>query len=173
MNLIIHRDGQNFGPYSIEQANMLLLSGQLRVDDLCWCDGASDWVALQSVHGIIGVPPPPSPRNERAHSAFIIGWVSRFEKAFTPAVTVIISSSVILPLVGAGISASVGNGSDSAAGSLIKGLGDLTSACGVAISIAGLVIGIIRLFKSETRSQGIVLIGFYLFFACILKAFGS
>jgi hypothetical protein len=152
---------------------MLILSGQLNADDLCWCDGAPDWVALQSVHGIIAVPPSPPAPNHRADSVFNIGWISRFKKAFTPAVIAIISSSLILPLVGAGISASVGTKSNPAAGSLIKGLGDLVSGSGFVISIVGLVIGIIRLFKSETRFQGVVLIGFYLFFASILSAFGS
>ena len=61
MNVTVTRNGQNFGPYTIEQANALLLSGQLRSADMAWYEGAANWMPLNSIAGIINVPPPPPP----------------------------------------------------------------------------------------------------------------
>lgn len=55
---IRHRD-QNYGPYSFEQANQLLVDGRLDRDDLAWVEGTPDWTRLGSIPGIVRVPPPP------------------------------------------------------------------------------------------------------------------
>jgi membrane protein YdbS with pleckstrin-like domain len=51
MPLLIHKDGQQLGPYSLEEARMLVLSGQLDASDWAWPDGATEWVPLKDVPG--------------------------------------------------------------------------------------------------------------------------
>jgi TM2 domain-containing membrane protein YozV len=58
MKITIHRDGRNFGPYTLEQANAMLASGQLAGSDLAWAEGAPDWTPLSRVPGVIEIPPP-------------------------------------------------------------------------------------------------------------------
>ena len=62
MKITIHREGRNFGPYTLEQANAMLASGQLAATDLAWAEGAPDWVPLGRVPGVIEIPPPPRSR---------------------------------------------------------------------------------------------------------------
>jgi membrane protein YdbS with pleckstrin-like domain len=58
MSLLINKDGKQLGPYSVEDARALVLSGKLAPDDWAWQDGASDWVALKDVPGFSAKPAP-------------------------------------------------------------------------------------------------------------------
>lgn len=62
MQITIHRDGSNYGPYTVEHVNAMLASGQVAVDDLAWQEGSKDWVPLAQIPGVLRVPPPRSPR---------------------------------------------------------------------------------------------------------------
>ena len=53
MQVYVHRDGQNMGPYSIGQLRPYLQAGNFTGDDLACHDGAN-WIALKDVPGIIG-----------------------------------------------------------------------------------------------------------------------
>ena len=53
MQLYISREGQQFGPYSIEQARDYMASGNLLAEDLAWHDGAAEWVPLAQVPGVV------------------------------------------------------------------------------------------------------------------------
>jgi hypothetical protein len=64
MPIYIHRDGQQLGPYSVEQARDYLESGNLVADDLAWYDDAEDWVPLAQVPGVAAPIPAAS-----AHSS--------------------------------------------------------------------------------------------------------
>ena len=48
----INRDGQQYGPYSHEQAKAMLSSGDLSESDQAWYQGAEGWVPLNQVPGI-------------------------------------------------------------------------------------------------------------------------
>lgn len=65
MNILIARDGQQFGPYTPDQVRAYVASGQLAVTDLAWFEGAADWMPLHSVPGLSLAPstprPPPPP----------------------------------------------------------------------------------------------------------------
>ena len=61
MELYIHRDGQQYGPYPAEEARAHLASGALRPDDLAWHEGASAWVPLAELAGIAPSPLPTAP----------------------------------------------------------------------------------------------------------------
>ena len=47
----ISRDGDQFGPYSPEQVQEYLASGQLLPTDLAWYEGAADWVPVTEIAG--------------------------------------------------------------------------------------------------------------------------
>ena len=50
--IYITRGGQQYGPYSSEQASAMLASGELSVSDQAWYEGASGWMPLNQVPGI-------------------------------------------------------------------------------------------------------------------------
>jgi membrane protein YdbS with pleckstrin-like domain len=59
MSLLINKDGKQLGPYSLDEARALVLSGQLDADDWAWPDGATDWVHLKEVPGFSVAKPAP------------------------------------------------------------------------------------------------------------------
>jgi len=54
----INRDGQQYGPYTIDQVNEYLAAGNLLLTDQAWNAQTSAWVSLGSVPGIRATPPP-------------------------------------------------------------------------------------------------------------------
>lgn len=58
MNLMLARDGRQYGPYSLEQVNAMVASGRAGLDDLAWLEGSPEWVPLRAIDGVIRVPPP-------------------------------------------------------------------------------------------------------------------
>ena len=59
MKILISKNGQQLGPYTIEAARALVLSGTIKANDWAWIDGATDWIPLNQV---------PSFANFQAHS---------------------------------------------------------------------------------------------------------
>ena len=49
MNLFVSRDGQTFGPYTLEQANQYLQAGQLLPNDYALFEGQTEWKSLQEL----------------------------------------------------------------------------------------------------------------------------
>lgn len=45
----IHRDGTNYGPYTVAHAKMYLRSGDLFPGDLAWDDETKDWIPLKEM----------------------------------------------------------------------------------------------------------------------------
>src|ERR1700683_2950908 len=61
MPLLISKDGKQLGPFSLDQARALVLSGQLDVEDWAWPEGATEWIALKDVSGFsVSKPAPPA-----------------------------------------------------------------------------------------------------------------
>ena len=62
MQILINRDGQQLGPYTLEQVNEYLAAGSLSPNDPAWHEGLAEWVALNQVGGIVvpaaSTPPP-------------------------------------------------------------------------------------------------------------------
>lgn len=52
MQIHINRDGQNYGPYSLDEARQYLASGNLAATDLAWFEGAPGWMPLSQVPGL-------------------------------------------------------------------------------------------------------------------------
>lgn len=53
----ILRDGQQFGPYSLEEVNAFLADGSLLPSDQAWYEGAPEWIPLNEVPGVTLVTP--------------------------------------------------------------------------------------------------------------------
>jgi hypothetical protein len=58
MQIYVHRDGQQLGPYSVEGVRQDLADGNLAADDLAWHEGASDWLPLAQIEGVASVTEP-------------------------------------------------------------------------------------------------------------------
>ena len=60
--IYVLRDGEQFGPYTLEDANLFLSQGSLLPADQAWYEGAPDWIPITQVPGIVfAVPTLPSP----------------------------------------------------------------------------------------------------------------
>ena len=60
--VMIHvmRDGQQFGPYTIEDINAYLAQGALLPSDQAWYEGVANWMPITDVPGVVyGVAPAP------------------------------------------------------------------------------------------------------------------
>ena len=59
--MLIHvkRNGEVFGPYSIEEVREYLSAGRLMISDFAQLEGMSEWIPLTSVPGVQSAPPPP------------------------------------------------------------------------------------------------------------------
>lgn len=74
MEIFISREGQQFGPYPIEQVRELLNQNVLLPDDLAYHEGLDNWVSLSDIVGITEVPtipplPPPTPQIDLAQTS--------------------------------------------------------------------------------------------------------
>jgi len=49
MDIYVSRDGQEFGPYTLEDVNAYIASGQINATDLAWFDGETDWKPLHEL----------------------------------------------------------------------------------------------------------------------------
>ncbi len=56
MNLLIHRDGQQYGRYTLDEAHALLAEGKLLPGDLALPDGSTNWKPLSSLPGFSTAP---------------------------------------------------------------------------------------------------------------------
>ena len=52
MNIYVSRDGQTFGPYTRDQANQFIGTGQLLATDFALYEGESEWKSLGVLLGI-------------------------------------------------------------------------------------------------------------------------
>jgi hypothetical protein len=60
MNLYIFKDGQQLGPYTLDQARGLFAAGTVQLTDLAWHEGLTDWIPLQRVQGFSAPSPQPA-----------------------------------------------------------------------------------------------------------------
>ena len=64
MQIYIHHNGQQTGPFSLETVRAQIANGTVLPTDLAWHEGMPDWLPLSSIPGVaVGAPPPiPGPR---------------------------------------------------------------------------------------------------------------
>jgi len=51
MTLYIAKDGHQLGPYSIADVQKMVVAGTLKVNDMAWYEGLTDWIPLKEVPG--------------------------------------------------------------------------------------------------------------------------
>jgi hypothetical protein len=71
MQIYIHRNGEQFGPYSPEQTRDYLASGNLVADDLAWHEGAAAWAPLSQIAELFPAAAPATPPAPQAPRAAI------------------------------------------------------------------------------------------------------
>src|SRR5262249_4420660 len=54
MQIHISRDGQQYGPYTLDEVRAYLRTGQILPTDLAWYAGAAEWGPLSAVPGLQG-----------------------------------------------------------------------------------------------------------------------
>jgi membrane protein YdbS with pleckstrin-like domain len=59
MSLIINKDGKQLGPYTLDEARALVLTGNLTPEDWTWSSTENDWVALKDIPGYYVARPKP------------------------------------------------------------------------------------------------------------------
>jgi len=59
MEIYIHKDGQQYGPFSLDEINSKVRSGGFSSSDPAWIEGWSDWQTLAAIPGFITKPSPP------------------------------------------------------------------------------------------------------------------
>ena len=62
MNIIIHRNGENYGPYTLDQVKDLIRNRTFHELDLSWYEGRTDWISLKDV---LSPVPPPTPQTKK------------------------------------------------------------------------------------------------------------
>src|SRR4051812_42419692 len=60
MQIYVGKDGQQLGPFTLEEINRKLADGTFSASDLAWYEGAAGWAPLSGVPGVI-IPPTPTP----------------------------------------------------------------------------------------------------------------
>jgi hypothetical protein len=50
--IFLHRNGQNYGPYSIDQLNSWIADGTIHPSDMAWHEGLPGWLPLTCLPGI-------------------------------------------------------------------------------------------------------------------------
>ena len=61
LNFYVHHDGQQLGPFSLEELRAQSDAGSFQSTDLAWQEGTPDWQPLSAVLGLAGGTPPPIP----------------------------------------------------------------------------------------------------------------
>ena len=60
MPLLVIKDGQQYGPYEMDELQGYVTQGSFLLTDQCWQEGWADWQPLSSI--ISRPPPPPAPQ---------------------------------------------------------------------------------------------------------------
>src|SRR5688500_2811467 len=60
MQIYVGKNGQQLGPFSLEEINRKLADGTFAGTDLGWHEGAAGWAALSTIAGVV-VPPLAAP----------------------------------------------------------------------------------------------------------------
>src|SRR3954468_6650521 len=64
MQIYVGKDGQQLGPFTLEEINRKLADGTFSATDLAWYEGAAGWAPLSGVAGVVipqAAPATPAP----------------------------------------------------------------------------------------------------------------
>jgi alpha/beta superfamily hydrolase len=99
-DILIAREGAQWGPYPLNDVNAMLSSGQLSPADLAWTEGMGEWVPLSAFPGVVlpsaaGSPPPRMPALPVPGAGYVMRPVAGAQTR-PPAVT---SGAVVASLI--------------------------------------------------------------------------
>ena len=88
---LIAREGEQSGPYTLEQIRQMQTDGQLLPSDIAWTEGQEDWLPISQIVDVAAPPPPPpqapaTPKSKRG----VVVWIVR------GIVLVILVASIVL-----------------------------------------------------------------------------
>ena len=157
MQIYVGKNGQQLGPFSLEEINRKLADGTFAASDLAWYEGAAGWAPLSSVAGVIVPPaaaaaaptpaatPSPAPVTPAPVSAPVRPNTSIVQPARRPHRALAVTSWVLL-----GLTFVV---------SLIPLVGCGAWAIGIPVAIAAIIMGILILNRGATGSGIMVILG--------------
>ena len=96
MQVYLNRNGEQMGPYSVEDVRTYLSAGSVLATDLAWAEGRADWVPVEQLLAELAVPTP-TPAS---------GAVAEEEKTFFTLRRVVIGSViwfVLMMILSAGL----------------------------------------------------------------------
>src|SRR5436189_3494886 len=77
MQILVHRQGQQLGPFSLEELRAALAAGTVGSEDLAWWDGAPSWIPVRTVPGLsAGGSSSPDDGSTLAVCSLVFGIVS-------------------------------------------------------------------------------------------------
>jgi hypothetical protein len=115
MNITIQRDGQNYGPYTLDQIHEYLANGTVSESDWAWYEGCTDWLPVGNVISLLTLPPlplqsqlPPIPREvekpivpnyNNSNNATVIDWPFVINCCFVTMLKICIFIGVIIAII--------------------------------------------------------------------------
>jgi hypothetical protein len=66
MQIFVQKDGQQLGPYTLDQVNEYLAQGSLQATDPAWHEGLADWCPLNQIAGVVDASSPAPPAFDSA-----------------------------------------------------------------------------------------------------------
>lgn len=89
---LIAREGEQSGPYTLEQIRQMQADGQLLPSDIAWTEGQEDWLPISQIVDVAAPPPPPpqasaTPKSKRG----VVVWIVR-----GIVLTILVASIVLL-----------------------------------------------------------------------------
>jgi Domain of unknown function (DUF4190)/GYF domain 2 len=112
MQILVHRHGQQLGPFSVEQLRAALASGTVSAEDLAWWEGAPAWTPVRTVPGIDAMANPGAARSSDgsvlAIASLILGVLSCCAALFTGIPAVICGHLALVRKKRAGIESGKG-----------------------------------------------------------------
>ncbi len=73
MMIHISREGQQFGPYSLEEVNTYLADGSLLPTDIGWIEGAPEWMPITQIPGVASAATPVVTPKGKGKPALFLG----------------------------------------------------------------------------------------------------
>ena len=74
MQIFIQHNGQQTGPFTVEQVRAGLANGTYQPSDMAWHEGAAGWLPLSTIPGIGENSPPPLPGSSGARTSSLAIW---------------------------------------------------------------------------------------------------
>jgi hypothetical protein len=108
MEIHIAREGRQLGPFSLEDVQRMLSTGEVSAADLAWTPGSANWVPLNTIPGVVvppaadmppGMPPAVSPPSFQQRAPMAAPAAGAFVRQVRPTSGLAITS-LVLGIVG-------------------------------------------------------------------------